>query len=138
MSQQNVALIEAALEAWNAGDMETWRDLYDPDVVLRPAEGWPEPGPFVGRDAVMFWIGQLRETWDVDALVPVGDPIDAGDRVIARFFWRGAGSGPEMNLDLTAVFTLRKGRIFYQEFFWDYAEALETVGLTEEDVRTES
>ena len=29
----------------------------------------------------------------------------------------------------TIVFTMRKGRIFYQEFFWDHAEALEAVGL---------
>jgi hypothetical protein len=28
---------------------------------------------------------------------------------------------------------MRKGRIFYLEFFWDHAEALEAVGLSEQD-----
>ena len=40
-------------------------------------------------------------------------------------------SGPESNMELTNVFTVRKGKIFYLEFFWDHAEALEAVGLSE-------
>ena len=48
-----------------------------------------------------------------------------------RFIWRGAGHGPEVNLEATGVFTVRKGRVFYVEFFWDHAEALETLGLSE-------
>jgi hypothetical protein len=32
-------------------------------------------------------------------------------------------------MELTIVFTMRKGRVFYQEFFWNHAEALEAVGL---------
>ena len=40
-------------------------------------------------------------------------------------------SGPDLNMELTLVFTMRKGRIFYLEFFWDHAEALEAVGLSE-------
>ena len=48
-----------------------------------------------------------------------------------RFIWRGAGHGPESNMELTGVYTVRKGRIVYQEFFWDHAEALEALGLSE-------
>ena len=101
---------------------------YDPDVIVRTAEGWPEPGPFVGREAVMRQWEQLRETWDADALEPISDFIDAGDRVVVRFIWRGAGHGPESNMELTGVYTVRKGRIFSMEFFWDHAEALEAAG----------
>ena len=31
----------------------------------------------------------------------------------------------------TGVYTLRKGRVVSIEFFWDHAEALETLGLSE-------
>jgi hypothetical protein len=48
-----------------------------------------------------------------------------------RFNWRGAGHGPEANLDISQVATVRKGRVFGHEFFWDYAEALEVMGLEE-------
>jgi ketosteroid isomerase-like protein len=45
MSQENVEIVRAAFEAWNAPNMDALRELYDPDVVWRPAEGWPELGP---------------------------------------------------------------------------------------------
>ncbi len=41
------------------------------------------------------------------------------------------GHGPQSNIEVTSVFTVRKGRIVYQEFFWDHAEALQTLGLAE-------
>ena len=66
MSQENVEIVRATIEAWNAGDMDALRELYHPDAIARPPEGWPEPGPFVGREAVMRAFGQLRETWDAD------------------------------------------------------------------------
>ncbi|MEX0993202.1 MAG: nuclear transport factor 2 family protein [Solirubrobacterales bacterium] len=131
MSQENVEVMQAALEAWNAGDMDALRELYDPDVIMRPPEGWPEPGPFVGREAVMRQYEQNRETWDADALEPISDLVGAGDRVVLRMIWRAAGHGPESSMEFTGVYTVRKGRIFYLEFFWDHAEALETVGLRE-------
>ena len=34
-------------------------------------------------------------------------------------------------MEMTNVITVRKGRIVYQEFFWDHAEVLETLGLVE-------
>ena len=131
MSQGNVEVAKAAYAAWNAGDMDAFRELYDPDAILRMVEGWPEPGPYVGREAIMRQYEQQRETWDADALEPISDFIDAADRVVVRFIWRGVGYGPEANMEFTGVFTVRKGRIFGVEFFWDHAEALETLGLSE-------
>ena len=125
--------MRALFEVWNAADwdMDALRELYDPDVIVRTVEGWPEPGPYVGRDAAMHFHEQLRDTWDANTVVPIGDVISVGDRVAVRYIWRGAGHGPDLNMEVTLVFTLRKGRIVYQEFFWDYAEALETLGLEE-------
>ena len=74
---------------------------------------------------------QMRETWDADTLEPTSDFIDGGDRMAVRFSWRGVGHGPESNMELTGVYTVRKGKIVYQEYFWDHAEALEALGLSE-------
>jgi ketosteroid isomerase-like protein len=131
MSQENVEIVRAIFDAWNAGDMDSIRELNDPAVIQRPPEGWPEPGPFMGREAVMRQLEQLRETWDTDLLEPLGDFVDAADRVVVRYRWSGTGSGPEWNPEMTGVFTVRKGKIVYQEFFWDHAEALEVLGLSE-------
>jgi ketosteroid isomerase-like protein len=131
MSQENVEVVRATFEAWNAGNMAALRELYHPDAIMRVAEDWPEPGPFVGREAILRWIEQLRATWDADAFEPISDFIDAGDRVVVRMLWRGVGSGPESNMEFTGVYTLRKGRILGLEFFWDHAEAFEALGLSE-------
>jgi ketosteroid isomerase-like protein len=105
---------------------------------MRTAEGWPEPGPYFGRDAVMREFGQLRETWDADALEVIGDFIHVADHVVLRFIWRGAGYGPEANMEFTGVFTVRKGRVIAVEFLWDHAEALEAVGLSEQAMSQEN
>jgi ketosteroid isomerase-like protein len=123
--------VRAVFEAWNAGDMDAVRELYDPDVFVRSLEGWPEPGPYVGREAVMRQWEVQREAFNADKLEAISDFVDAADRVVVRFIWHGAGHGPETNLELTGVHTLRKGKIAYQEFFWDHAEALETLGLSD-------
>ena len=80
MSRENVEIVRAAFETWDAGDIDAFRELYDPDVIMRPPEGWPEPGPFVGREAVIRQFKQARETWDAEALEPIGDFIHAADR----------------------------------------------------------
>ena len=131
MSQENVEIDKAFFEAWNAGDMDAIREAYDPDVIMRMPEDWPEPGPFVGREAVMRQWKQQRETFDADTVVPISDFIEAADRVVVRFVWRGAGHGPEANIEVTSVSTVRKSRIIFVEYFWDHAEALEAVGLSE-------
>jgi ketosteroid isomerase-like protein len=122
MSQENVEIVQAGFEAWNAGDMDALRELYDPDAISRAPEGWPEPGASVGRNAIMRQFGQLRETWDADAFEVIGAYIEVGDRVAVRCIWRGAGHGPELSLQMTCVFTVRNGRIFGVEFFWHHAE----------------
>jgi len=92
VSQENVEVVRALFEAWDAGDMDPFRELYNPDAIMRMAENWPEPGPYVGREAMMREYEQLRQTWHGrDASEPIGDFIDVGDRVVVRHFWRGAG-----------------------------------------------
>ena len=139
MSQENVEINQATFKAWNAGDMDALRELCDADVIVRGFEGSLEGlEPTVGRESVMRGFGRMRETWDADAAETITDFIDAGDRIVARFIWRGTGHGPAFGLDVTAIYTLRKGKIFLVEYFRDHAEALEAAGLSEQDAHADS
>jgi ketosteroid isomerase-like protein len=130
MSRQNVELARAVFRAWNARDLDTLRELYDPNVVVWATPDWPEPGPFVGIEAVIRQGEQLRETWDSVTLEPIGDFIDAGDRVAVRHIWRTVGHGPEAtDPEFTLVITIRKGKILSFEYFRDYTDVLEILGL---------
>jgi ketosteroid isomerase-like protein len=63
----------------------------------------------------------------------VSDFIDVGDRVAVRLRWRTAGRGPEANMEWTVIHTVRKDKVIGIEYFWDHAEALEVLGLSEQD-----
>ena len=131
MSQENVEIVRSAIAAWNAGEMEALGALLDPNMVSRPPQGWPEPGPYVGVEAVMRQWEQLREVWKADAVEQLGEFIQVADHVLVRVRWRTVGSGPEANIEMTIVYTLRGGRILLNEYFWDHTEALKAVGLEE-------
>ncbi len=131
MSEENVEVVRATSQAWNAGDMDAFREMHDPDVILRPENDWPEPGPYIGREAVMRFYEQLRETFDADTLELTGDFSHAADRVVARWVWHAVGHGPPSNIEVTAVYSVRNGKVREVEFFWDHNEALEAAGLSE-------
>jgi ketosteroid isomerase-like protein len=132
MSEENIEVLRAFVSAWNARDMDAPRELHDPDVIMQAPKGWPEPGPEIGRDAVLRQFEQLRETWEADSVEPISF-VDVGDRVLMRFSWHTAGQGPGSHLEFTHVATVQNGKIVRQEYHWDHAEALETVGLSEQD-----
>src|SRR6476646_913807 len=123
MSQENVEIVRRAYEAWNAGNMDALRDLYDPGaIIVRQLEGWPEgPDPSVGREAVIRAFEQMRAARKGEAFEPTS-LTDAGDRVVVSHVWRGADHG--LKLEFAVVLTLRDCRIFLVENFSDHAEAL--------------
>jgi hypothetical protein len=43
-----------------------------------------------------------------------------------------------VNVEQAVVYKLRKRRVIYQEYFWAHAEALEAVGLSEQDAHADS
>jgi hypothetical protein len=70
MSRANVEVVQAALDAWNAGDMDAFGALHDPDVIWAGLEGWPEAETLVGREACMSQYERMRAAFDVDTVDP--------------------------------------------------------------------
>ena len=130
MSQENVEIVLKDLEYWNRGDMDAFVRLWDDDVVLRAAEGWPER-VFRGKDAVRSFYEAIAETVGHDSVID--DPIDAGDSVVVRVrtHMTGEHSGLEGQMEYSLVLTFRSGKAVMAEYFWDHQEALEAAGLRE-------
>jgi len=131
VSQENVEVFRRAIAAYEAGDWTTLREITHPDVTLRPAEGFVESGPFLGREAVIRWRQETSKVWPDAMPEPLSDFIDIGNRVAVRVRLRGTGRGPEMNLEYSEVWTFRDGKVIAVEMFFDHAEALKAVGLEE-------
>jgi len=132
MSEQDLALIRRWFESWNDGDMDTIADLFDVDAEVITDPSWMEAGPFKGRTAIRNWFAGLKESWGGRDVAVVKELFEAGDNVVARIEWqvRGRASGIESELDATGVNTIGNGRIVRQQWFFDYDEALEAVGLS--------
>ena len=129
MSQDNVERERRGFEAWNVGDMGAFGELYDPHVVVRWAEGWPEGlEPIMGREAVMRQWEQQRGAFDADTAELV-EIVDLGDRVVVRLIWHAVGRGPDLSIETTYIATVRNGKTILVEYFWDHQEALKAVGL---------
>ena len=130
MSEGNVAVVKATFDAWNADDMDAYRELLDPDVSMTSPANWPEPGPFRGREAVLGQYLRMRDAFDVDRAEPISDFAHAADRVVARLRWVTEGHGPRaVTPEVSCIYTVRHGKVTAFEFFWDHAEALEAAGL---------
>ena len=131
MPEENLDFVHEYFAAYNSGDMAAVRELTHPDVIVRGLEGWPEPGPFVGREAIMRELELLREPYERDTLELVGQAREVANRLVLRAAWRGTGQGPDLNMEFSVIVAQREGAIFDMEYFWDHAQALEAVGLTE-------
>jgi ketosteroid isomerase-like protein len=133
MSQENAEIVMEVFRRVQAGDLKDAAPLWHPDGRVTPADGWPEPGPFVGRDAVMRQLERLFQDFSESRFEDVELVADSGEWVVMAWRWltRGEASGLEAEVDLAAAFRLRDGMIDRGHFRWQREEALEAVGLGE-------
>jgi ketosteroid isomerase-like protein len=139
MSQENVErpddgseVMRRWFDTWNRAEYDAFFDLYDADAVVITDPSWMEAGPFHGRAAIRAWTEGLQEPWEVPYTLTLKELFEAGDKVVAQHVWqvRGKTSGIEQRFDFTSVNSVERGRIVRQQFF-DHAEAVEAVGLSE-------
>jgi ketosteroid isomerase-like protein len=130
MSQENVEIVRACLEAAKQGETETALSYYSEDVVWlnRP----PDVGPYHGREGVMRAIARFVEHFDA-YWFESEQLIDAGSEVI--LLWRQGGtgklSGASIEEEGGTVFYLEGDSISRVQVYSDRAEALEAAGLSE-------
>ena len=135
MSQENVENVRRAFEAWLRGDIEEALAGLDPDIVYKPAQ----EEAVQGLDAVRASWERWQASWQ-EQEVTLEETIDAGDHVIQAILFRGRGrgSGIEVEGRFFQVLTIKDGKAVRWEEFSDRAEALEAVGLSEQDARAGS
>ena len=143
MSQENVEIVRAVFEAWNAGDMEALFAHFHPELVYHPRADEPDPSPHVGRDVyerlVHGFVDSFSEvTFEVLELIDAGDHVITSTVLHAVLHGQGSVSGAGVSDTYVFVYKLRDGLVVEG---WEYRtkqEALEAVGLSEQDTHADS
>jgi ketosteroid isomerase-like protein len=132
MSQENVAMLHRAFDAFTRRDKAAWLELCDPNVELAAVADWPETDPIRGREAAWEFLVATDEPWEHGSY-ELAEVIDGDDRIVAhqRRDLRGKASSVEVEYDYWLVLTVRDGKALRLEWFVDREAALEAAGLGE-------
>jgi len=149
MSQENIENARrgyAALnDAYRSGDVERFRpileEFWDPEVVFVPAGVLPESRSVHGfEDMLRFTAGQMQAFEEGSTWIQPLEYIEAGDRTVVpyRFGGRARHTGIEVELSFVHVFTQRRGKTVRVDVYRSMEEALEDLGLSEQDAHADS
>ena len=131
MSQENVEIVRAAIDAFNRGDVDTaFKDVI-PDFEYDQTRA-------VGIDRGVFDLEQFQsllatftDSWE-SFTIGADELIDAGDDVVMPFTNVARGrDGIEVQARGVWVWTIRDGSIVRACLYQERQEALEAAGLAE-------
>ena len=123
---------DKAARLFEAGDWDGFTTLFTEEVSLWALEGWPEPGPFFGRTAVVDEFRRLQESWGANQVL-IEDRIERDDWLVARFRWivTGASSGVPGDMTIFAAVRFEDQLIAEWRSYWHHDQALAAAGMDE-------
>jgi ketosteroid isomerase-like protein len=136
MSEENVEVVRAQIDAYNRGDYDAALALLDEEVEWHVPEvaalDAPASGIVQGRARVAEQFARWLEAWETHAF-QVTDALSRGDDVFIAGLQVGRGrhSGLYIRVPTFHVFTVRDQKIVAMRAFPERAEALEAAGLRE-------
>jgi ketosteroid isomerase-like protein len=132
MSQENVEIVRAAMEAFNRRDGEKFNALLASDAEIVPVRAALEGTVYRGPDAASQYCAAVDESWE-NLAWEVEEIRDGGGWVLALGHIRGRGRGSGAALDVKAAWVarFREGLVTNFHTYTDRAAALEAVGFRE-------
>jgi ketosteroid isomerase-like protein len=132
MSEENVEIVRRGYAHFRAtGEIRAHPDLVWDVSTL----GWPDEQIYSGPAGAMQFNAEWADAWD-DWEVEPEDYIDAGERVVVIVNQRGRSksTGVPVHMRFAQVWTLRNGQAIRMQMYASVEEALEDLGLSEQDV----
>ena len=138
MSQENVEIVKAAIDAYNREDWDAmFKDAapgleFDMSRSLGPWRG------VYGLDQSRRFVDEFTDSWESARMEP-HEFIEAGDLVVVPVTQHVKGRGGiEVVVRGTWVLTIRNGAIERVTMYQDRQDALEDLGLSEQDAHADS
>ena len=132
MSQENLDFILEGFKRFETGERDV-RSRWHENGVLTAPEGWPEQGPFEGREAIQAQFERLGSDYADTRFTDFEVLAEQGEWLVVRFTWRTRGltSDIETAADLAAALRVKDGLFVEGHYRWHAEDALEAAGLSE-------
>jgi ketosteroid isomerase-like protein len=138
MSQENVGIVRAFIDALNRGDLEAALKQMDSDFEFDFSRAvGPVSGVFK-RDQIRALLDEFFGMWEA-VRFEVDELVEAGDLVVALWTARVKGrDGIEVPARTAWVWTIRDGTVKRICFYQERQDALEAVGVSEQDTHADA
>lgn len=138
MSQENVEIVEAVSDAFNRGDWEAALKHMDSDFEFDFSRAvGPVRGVFK-LDQMRAFLDEFFGLWEA-VRFEIDECIEAGEQVaVSSTNYHRGRDGIEVTVRPSGVCTFRDGRLVHYCFYQEWHEALEAVGLSEQDAHADS
>jgi ketosteroid isomerase-like protein len=138
MSQENVETLRRLYAALNAEVDQPLRDFLHPEFVYNSRKELPGGGAYPAVD-FLDRFAELRAIFHEVLFQPEEFIVSGNDIVVAvRGTGRGRASGVPVDVRLFHVWTIQEAKARALSIYSGRAEALEAVGLSEQDAHADS
>jgi ketosteroid isomerase-like protein len=139
MSQENVDLAQRFMQTLNTRDPALLSALSDPEVEYHSFFALGERGAYRGHDGARRYMSDLNDAFE-HVRADVDDALGVGNLVVlvGRIHFRGKGSGVESEAPSGWVLRFRDEKLLSFRAFREPEQALEAVGLSEQDAHADS
>ncbi len=111
MAHPHEDIVRRGYAAFAAGDLDTLRQLFAPDIVWHNPGRNPLAGDYHGVDQVLGFFGRLAEVTEGTLRLDIHDVLANDDHVVALLRSHAERGGRTVDSDDTHVFHLRTGRV---------------------------
>jgi ketosteroid isomerase-like protein len=129
MSDENLEIIRASIDAYNRGDWDAALGAASPSFELDMSRSvGPQQGTYNLDQVKGFW-AEFADVFESVRIEPE-EFIDAGDQVVVPWKMHGQGRGGiEVDARTTWVFTFQSGQVARATMYQDLDSALRETGL---------
>ena len=129
MSESNVEIVRAGLDAWNRRDVAAVVEVLDPQAELHPMRAVLEGTVYRGPEGFKTFLHDMGEDWEHFQLEPDDFREIDESRVLVLGRVHGRGKASKMDVEAPAAWIceLRSGKVTRVQFYANEEAALEDV-----------
>jgi uncharacterized protein len=119
MAHPNEELVRRGFDAFSKGDLDSLRDLFDPDAVWHVPGRSPLSGDHRGVDAILGFFARTMELTGGSFRVELHDVVANDEHAVALYVARGEREGRTLEDRSVLVSHVRNGKLLET---WQHSE----------------